>query len=185
MCIRDSFLSLFGGVVADRLPKGRILMGTQSVLMLQAFVIAGLTSSGLITITMVYVLALVRGAAQAIDMPTRQAFVFELVGPADVQNAVALNSAVFNGARIVGPAIGGVLVSTVGVAVCFWLNAVSFAPVLVALALLRSADLHPVARPEQAPLFRQLGEGFAYAARTPDVALILAMVAVIGIFGYN
>jgi len=177
--------SLFGGVLADRLPKARILMTTQSVLMLQAFVMAALTSSGHITITLVYLLALVRGTAESLDIPTRQAFVIELVGPADVQNAVALNSSVFNAARIVGPAIGGVLVATVGVAVCFWLNAVSFAPVLVALALLRSADLHPVARPEKAPLFRQLGEGFAYAARTPDVALILAMVAVIGIFGYN
>lgn len=179
------FLSLFGGVLADRLPKGRIIMATQSVQMLQAFTIAALTSSGLITITLVYVLALVRGTAEAIDMPTRQAFVFELVGPADVQNAVALNSTVFNGARIVGPAIGGVLVSTVGVAVCFWLNAVSFVPVLVALALLRPADMHPIPRPAKGRILRQLREGFRYAVNTPDVALILGMVAVIGTFGYN
>lgn len=179
------FLSLFGGVLADRLPKVRIIMATQSVLMLQAFVIAAFTSSGLITITLVYVLALVRGAAQAIDMPTRQAFVFELVGPADVQNAVALNSSLFNGARVVGPAIGGVLVSTVGVAACFWLNAVSFVPVLIALALIRPAEMHPVTRPAKGRVLRQLGEGFRYAVSTPDVALILGMVAVIGTFGYN
>lgn len=179
------FLSLFGGVLADRLPKTRILMTTQSVQMLQALTIAALTSTGLITITFVYILALVRGAAEAIDIPTRQSFVFELVGPADIQNAVALNSTLFNAARIVGPAIGGVLVSTVGVAVCFWLNAVSFIPVLIALALLRPADLHPVPRPAKGRIFRQLGEGFRYALSTPDVALILGMVAVIGAFGYN
>jgi MFS family permease len=177
--------SLFGGVLADRLPKRRILMTTQSILMLQALAMAVLTSGGWITITLVYALALLRGAAESLDIPTRQAFVIELVGPADVQNAVALNSSQFNVARIVGPAIGGVLVSFVGVAVCFWLNSVSFVPVLVAYSVMRVADLHPVETAPKAPLFRQLGEGFTYAARTPDVALILAIVAVVGTFGYN
>lgn len=179
------FLSLLGGVLADRLPKIRIIMATQSVQMLQALTLATLTSTGLITITLVYILALVRGAAEAIDIPTRQSFVFELVGPADIQNAVALNSSLFNAARIVGPAIGGVLVATVGVAVCFWLNAVSFVPVLIALALMRPADMHPVTRPAKGRVLLQLGEGFRYAVSTPDVALILGMVAVIGAFDYN
>ncbi len=177
--------SLFGGVLADRLPKRRILAVAQVVMMLQALTLAVLTSTGLITMGLVYILAFVRGTAEAVDIPTRQAFVLELVGPGDVQNAVALNSTQFNTARIVGPAIGGILVSTVGVAACFWLNAVSFIPVLVSLALMRPGDLHAVPRPHQAHFVRQLGEGFRYAARTPDVALVLGMVAVIGTFGYN
>ena len=177
--------SLFGGVLADRLPKRRILMTTQIVLMVQALAMAVLTSTSLITMTLVYALALVRGVAEAIDIPTRQAFVPELVGPDDVQNAVALNASQFNAARIVGPAIGGVLVSTVGVAVCFWVNGLSFLPVLASLALLRSADLHPVKRAVGAGVLRQVGEGLRYARRTPDVALLLGMVAVVGMFGYN
>ncbi|MHB0979255.1 MAG: MFS transporter [Thermoleophilia bacterium] len=178
-------LSLFGGLLADRLPKRSLLVATQSVLMVQAFALAALTSAGAITMSLVYALALVRGVAEAVDIPTRQAFVVEMVGPADVQNAVALNSSQFNVARILGPAVGGVLVSTVGVAVCFWLNAVSFVPVLAAFALLRSADLHPGPRSARAGVVRLLGDGFRYAARTPDVALILGMVAFIGAFGYN
>lgn len=177
--------SLFGGVLADRIPKRRILLVAQSVLLVQALVLASLTSAGAITVTFVFALAAIRGIAEAADLPTRQAFVMELVGPADVQNAVALNSTLFNTARIIGPAIGGVIISTMGVAVCFWLNVVSFVPVLVGLALMRPRELHPVARPRRGPIFRQLGEGVRYATRTPDVALILGLVAVIGTFGYN
>lgn len=177
--------SLFGGVLADRIPKRRILLVAQSVLLVQALILAVLTSAGAITVTLVFVLAAIRGIAEAAELPTRQAFVMELVGPADVQNAVALNSTLFNTARIVGPAIGGVIISTLGVAACFWLNTVSFVPVLVALALMRPQEFHPVVRPRHGPVFRQLGEGIRYAARTPDVALILGLVAVIGTFGYN
>lgn len=177
--------SLFGGVLADRIPKRRILAAAQSVLLLQSLVLAGLTSAGAITVTFVFVLAAVRGIAEAADLPTRQAFVMELVGPADVQNAVALNSTLFNTARIIGPAIGGVIISTSGVAACFWLNTVSFVPVLVAFALMRPQEFHPVSRPRRGSMFRQLGEGIRYAARTPDVVLILGLVAVIGTFGYN
>jgi MFS family permease len=177
--------SLFGGVLADRVPKRRILMVAQSVLLVQALALAVLTSAGTITVTLIFVLAAIRGIAEAAELPTRQAFVMELVGPDDVQNAVALNSTLFNTARIVGPAIGGLIISTMGVAACFWLNTVSFVPVLVALALMRPREFHPVARPRQGPVFRQLGEGIRYAARTPDVALILGLVAVIGTFGYN
>jgi len=179
------FFSLFGGVLADRFPKRRILLVAQSVLLAQALVLAALTSAEAITVTLIFVLAAVRGTAEAVDLPTRQAFVMEMVGPADVQNAVALNSTLFNTARIVGPAIGGLIISTMGVAACFWLNAVSFVPVLMAFVLMRPQEFHLVSRPRRGPVFRQLGEGFRYAGRTPDVALILGLVAVIGMFGYN
>lgn len=177
--------SLFGGVLADRIPKRRILVVAQSLLLVQALALAALTSAGTITMALVFILAAVRGLADAAEMPTRQAFVVELVGPADVQNAVALNSTLFNTARIVGPAIGGVVISTLGVAACFWLNAASFLPVLVSLALMRPREFHPVARPGSGSVMRKLGEGIRYAAHTPDVALILGLVAFIGTFGYN
>ena len=178
-------LSLFSGVVVDRFPKRSLLLVTQSVMLVQALVLAGLTSAGLATVGLIYLLSGIRGVADALDMPTRQSFVVEMVGPQDVPNAVALNSTMFNIARIAGPALGGVLVATVGTAICFYVNAASFLAVLVALVLMRTADLHSVAPRRDGRVLPELVEGLRYARRTPDVFLIIITLGFLGTFGYN
>src|SRR3954468_14284370 len=117
---------LFGGVVADRFPKRQLLLFTQSVMLIQAMLLAYLTWTGQIQLWHLYVMALVLGVMNALDNPARQTFVSELVGVEDLPNAVALNSMVFNVARLLGPAFGGVTIALAGVAGCFFLNALSF-----------------------------------------------------------
>src|SRR3712207_3967703 len=131
--------SLFGGVLADRVSKRRLLVCTQAIMGLQALAFAILISSGQIQLLQVYFLAAVLGIANALDNPTRQAFVVELVGQGDLPNAVALNSMVFNSSRIVGPAVGGLLIATVGLAGCFYLNAASYLAVIAGLLLMNPA----------------------------------------------
>jgi MFS family permease len=176
--------SLFGGVLADRVPKLRLLLITQAVLLAQATALALLTWTGQIQLWQIYVLALVLGTANAIGNPTRQAFVRDLVGPDDLPNAVALNSAQFNLSRIVGPALAGLLITVVGVVGCFMLNALSFLGVIGALLRLRPTQRETVA-PARGTVLGQIGEGIRYALTTPDVALVVLLMAVIGTFGYN
>lgn len=178
-------LVLVGGVVADRLPKRRLIIITQSVMLAQASALALLTATGHMTLPVLYALAAVLGAASALDNPARQAFVKEMVGPDDVPNAVALNSIVFNTARLTGPALGGLTIAAVGVSGCFTLNALSFLAVLIALLKMRSDDLYDVPSPARGKLLNQISEGVRYAVRTPDIAVVLIMMAVIGTFGYN
>lgn len=177
--------ALFGGVLADRIPKRRLLLITQAILLVQTIVLAVLTSTGLISMAAIYVLSAVRGLADALDGPVRHSIVVELVGPQDVGNAVALNSTMFNVARIVGPALGGMVVAVAGIAACFYLNALSFLGVLVALSLMRPAEFFEVPRPVRGPLLGQVREGLRYALTTPDVALILIVLFGVGTFGYN
>ena len=125
---------LFAGVLADALPKRQTLIATQAVMMVLAIVLAGLTASGVVTVAMIVALAALLGCANAVDMPVRQAFAVEMVGREDIGNAVALNSAMFNGARIVGPAVAGLTIGAVGVAAAFAINAASFLAVIVGLA---------------------------------------------------
>src|SRR5881227_3119265 len=139
-------LSLFGGVLADRLPKRRVLLFTQSFAMLQAVVLWILVASGHIQIWEVLVLASLLGLTNSVDMPTRQAFVVEMVGREDLPNAIALNSSVFNMARVVGPGLGGLIIAFLGIAPLFLLNAISFVPVIVGLALIRMSELHALAQ---------------------------------------
>src|SRR5665213_3517050 len=117
-----TLLTLFGGVLADRLPKRTVIICTQTVAALQAFVLAFLVLTNLIQVWQIYIVALVLGIVNAFDNPTRQAFVVEMVGPTQLQNAIALNSSLFNAARIIGPAVGGVVISTVGIGQAFLLN---------------------------------------------------------------
>src|SRR5581483_8442004 len=120
------FLSLFAGVWVDRLRKHRVLIVTQTLALIQSLALAILTLAGNIQLWQIYVLALVLGAINAVDNPARQAFVMEMVGRENIVNAVALNSAQFNGSRLVGPAIGGLIIAAWSVGVCFLVNAVSF-----------------------------------------------------------
>ena len=144
---------LWGGVVADRVPKRTLLLVTQAVAMVLAAVLAGLTFTGVVSarepalgLVIVGILALALGTVQAFDAPARQAFVVELVGKRHLLNAISLNSSIFNGARIVGPAIAGVLIATVGVPICFAINSLSFLPVLGCLYFIdsrpRTVTLH-------------------------------------------
>jgi MFS family permease len=178
-------LSLVAGVIADRFPKRRLVFVIQAVATAQAALLAALTLSGQIQLWQVYALAVVLGVVSAFDMPTRQSFVGELVGREDLQSAISLNSSVFNGARIIGPGVGGVIIAIWGVGWCFALNAVSFLAVLVSLLLLRSDRFFLLKRPARAPLWKQLGDGIRYAFGKPQLTFPLLLLAVIGTFGYN
>lgn len=177
---------LFAGVIADRVPKRNFLLATQSLAMAQALTLAALVWTDTVELWHVYVLALVLGLANAFEQPTRQAFVVEMVGREDLVNAVALNSGMFNGARLVGPAIGGMLIAAVGLKWAFLLNGLSFIAPITALLMMNLAALHAVAsRRAQGNPLTQLREGLSFAFRTPAVLLIIILVAIIGTFGYN
>ncbi len=185
-------LSLFGGVLADRLPKRKVLLFTQSFAMLQAVLLWALVASGQVHIWHVLVLAALLGLTNSVDMPTRQAFVVEMVGREDLTNAIALNSSLFNMARIVGPGIGGLIIAWLGVAPLFLLNAISFIAVIIGLALINMDYLYAQARRANVNLdivkqstLQSLREGLSYVIRTPSVLLIIAVVGVISLFGIN
>ncbi len=178
-------LSLFGGVLADRVPKGRFLLATQATMALQALILAILVSTGQVQLIHVYILAAILGIANALDGPARQSFVIELVGRDDLPNAVALNSTIFNVSRIVGPAVGGVVIAAFGVAGCFYLNAFSFLAVISGLLMMDPQRFFAGQPSRGGRVLGQIGEGLGYAATTPDAALPLLLMAVLGTFGYN
>ena len=178
------FLSLVGGALSDRLPKRRVIAATQSILMAQAFVLAALVWSGRVRYWQVALLAAIYGVVNAMDMPARQAYITDLVGRDDVPNAVALNSAVFNGARVVGPALAGLLVARFGEAVAFLLNGVSFLAVLAALATIRNPG-QPDATHRRGGIVEELGGAVSYAAHTPRVAFTLSMLVAVSLLVVN
>jgi MFS family permease len=176
-------LGAYGGLLVDRLDKRRLLMTTQTAAALLALATGLLVASGAIRIWMVWLAALLLGCVNSLDNPGRQAFASELVGPGDVGNAVALNNAVATAARAFGPALGGVLIATVGVASCFLVNAGSYLSVLAALAAMRIAELHKDTRAPRAA--RQVRAGFIHAWRTPALRLVLLMLALTSTLGFN
>jgi len=172
-----------GGAIADRLSKRRVLMLTQTVLMLQACVLTVLVWTGHVRYWHVAVLSTVYGLAQSIDMPTRQAFVTDLVGKSHLMNAIALNSAMFNAARLVGPAVAGLLIARYGLAQAFLLNALSFMAVIGALATLRTEGApHPSTR---ATFTERIRGGLRYAATTPLIRFILTLLLSVSVFVLN
>ncbi len=180
-----TLLTLFGGVLADRLPKRKVVFCTQTVAALQALLLAVLVLTNTVQLWHIYALALLLGVVNAFDNPTRQAFVVELVGKEHLQNAIALNSSLFNSARVIGPAIGGIVITAVGIGQAFLFNGLSFIPLIVGLLFLRPGQFYAVPQPQRGNIFRQLGAGVRYAAGTPEVLLILMTMAVMGTFGYN
>ena len=182
-----TFLVLFAGVIADRVPKRRFVMFTTSLAGAQALVLGLLVLAGVVELWHVYVLALVLGLANALEQPTRQAFIVDIVGKKDLMNAVALNSGMFNGARLVGPAIGGVAIAAFGVEVAFLFNAASFLAVLVALFLMQPSEFHQEQRRATAAgnAMRELREGISFVLHTPATLLIVILGATLGTFGYN
>lgn len=180
-----TLLTLFGGVLADRLPKRAVIVCTQSVAAVQALLLAGLVLSGRVQVWHIYLLALVLGVVNAFDNPTRQAFVVEMVGEEHLQNAIALNSSLFNSARVIGPALGGIVISAIGLGQAFLVNGLSFLPVIAGLLLMRPQEFNARPQPQRGNVFGQLAEGVRYAVGTPEVLLVLIAVGVLGTFGYN
>ncbi len=181
---------IFAGVIADSWPKRRLLLATQITKMVLAFIVFLLVVTGAIQIWMLVLLALALGIANAVDMPVRQSFGIEMVGREDMANAVALNSAMFNGARVIGPAIGGIVIATVGIAPAFLFDAVSFLAVIVGLLLMREEDLlGSGVRPQRPSSFaavrESLREGLSYVRTTPIVLLATVTVGVVSTVAMN
>jgi len=182
-------LGLFGGIVADALPKRQTLIATQIVQMVLAFILFALTQAGVVEVWHILVLAILLGVTNAVDMPTRQAFSVEMVGHEDIQNAVALNSAMFNGARIVGPAVAGFAIDLFGIPIAFLLNGLSFLAVIVAYAVMREDDLHSPAHYSRPKTVRAVGEtladGLRYCWRSPMLLLPIVVIGLVSTFGMN
>jgi MFS family permease len=174
------FMSAFGGTISDRVDRRRMLVVTQSLSMLQAAILATLTLLHIVQVWEVIVLAASMGLINAFDVPTRQAFTIEMVGREDLRNAIALNSVMFNLARIVGPGAAGLLVALAGEGICFALNAISYGAVLTSLLLMHVAPR--VIRKQGHPL-RELQAGAAYAWNSPAIRVSLLLVAVSSCFG--
>jgi MFS family permease len=180
---------LFGGVAADAVPKRPALMFTQSAAGVLALVLGLLVVAGHVQVWQVLVLALLLGVVNAFDMPIRQSFVVEMVGRDDVASAVALNSALFNAARIVGPAIAGIVIGLVGLGPCFLINAASYVAVVAGLAMMRPSELHGHA-PSRVPrsmrsIIDQLTEGLRYVRHTPVILLPIALVGIVSTAAFN
>ncbi|WP_043226798.1 MFS transporter [Streptomyces sp. NRRL F-5193] len=174
---------LYGGVIADRYPKRRLLLVSQAALGLCGLALAVLTLSGQVQVWHVYLIAFLLGMVTVVDNPARQSFVSEMVGPDQLRNAVSLNSANFQSARLVGPAVAGVLIAGVGSGWAFLINGLSFLAPLAALWLMRTSELHKV---ERAPRGKgQLREGLRYVAGRPDLIWPIVLVGFIGTFGFN
>jgi MFS family permease len=172
------FLGPYGGVIADRLSKRKILYFTQSLSGILALILGVLVATGLVKVWMVYILAFCLGMVTVFDNPTRQTFYMELVGPDNLRNAVTLYSTLVNLARIIGPAIAAGLIAAFGLAPCFIINGISYAAVVIMLAMMRTNEL--LTTPPVPSSKGQLQEGFKYVAATPVLGSTLLMMAIIG-----
>jgi MFS family permease len=174
-------LAPLGGVIADRLNRHRVLIATQSTMMVLAFVLAALTLGGVVHEWHIFFLATLLGIANAFDIPARQAFLAETVSREDIVNAIALNSSMLNGARIVGPAIAGLIVAAFGEGWCFLLNALSYIAVIGALLVMRvDAVPHPEAH---VSAWESIVEGFAYSWNTKPVRALLLLLGLVSLMG--
>ncbi|MFE6000542.1 MFS transporter [Streptomyces sp. NPDC056454] len=174
---------LYGGVIADRLPKRQILLVSQAMLGLCGIALAVLTLSGVVEVWHVYLVAFLLGMVTVVDNPARQSFVSEMVGPAQLRNAVSLNSANFQSARLIGPAVAGVLITTVGSGWAFLLNGLSFLAPLIGLLMMRTSELHASVRVPRAK--GQLREGLRYVRGRPELIWPIVLVGFVGTFGFN
>jgi MFS family permease len=173
----------WGGLVADRVDKRRLLVGTQAAAGVLALVLGTVAALGVVQLWMIYVLALGLGAVNALDNPARRAFVVEMVGAEHVSNAVSLSSAMFMAARVIGPAIAGLVIAGFGVSWCFFANGVSYSAAVIAFLAMRENEFFSV---EPVPKRKgQLREGLRYAWSTPALRLVLVLTAVIGTLAFN
>jgi MFS family permease len=176
-------IGAWGGVLADRIPKRRLLIATQALMAIPALGLFAVTATGVVAPWMVYLAVFAMGSINAVDNPTRQSFVIEMVGPDRVVNAVSLNSVIVQAARIVGPAFAGILIATVGVVPCFALNALTFVAMILALWGMDPGRLHAEPRAEQQP--GAIRAGLRYVLRTPELMVPLALMALVGTLGFN
>jgi MFS family permease len=180
---------LFGGVIADQLPKRKTLIATQTTAMLLAFALFALTATHVVQVWHVMVLGAMLGISNAFDMPARQSFAVEMVGRDDVANAVGLNSALFNASRILGPAAAGLLIGATDISIAFLINGISFIAVIVSYLAMRDSELRPmpaIVRPRTwAAVIENLAEGARYVRQTPLVLLSVAIVGLVATFGMN
>ena len=183
-------LGLFGGLIADGLPKRRTLVVTQAIAAVLSLLLFALTVTGMVQVWQIVLLAAIGGVRTAVDLPTRQAFAVELVGREDIGNAVALNSALFNGARVVGPAIAGIVIGLSGVSLAFLIDGVSFVAVLAGLLLMREDELRrgAIAAPRPATAraaLTTIADGLRYVRQTDLVLLATVVVGMVSLFGLN
>jgi MFS family permease len=174
-------ISPVGGHVADRQNRHRVIVATQVLSMILALLLAWLTLAGRIRIWEVFVVATLLGTVNAFDIPARQSFLVEMVGKEDMINAIALNSTVFNAARLAGPAVAGILVSKIGEGWCFFANGVSYVAVIAGLLMMRVAPFRPT--PAETSALRNIRDGFAYVVRTGPIRSLMIMLAVLSFFG--
>jgi len=172
-------LALWGGSISDRFPRRTVILVTQSVMLIQALLLAVLTWTGIVKVWHVYLLALLLAAAQAVDMPARQAFTVDMVeGKEDLTNAIGLNSAIFNGARALGPALAGGAVAATGEGTAFFINGLTFVAVIVSLALMRNLP-QPLAKPHsEATLKGHMVEGVRFVLKQQAILVLISLVAV-------
>jgi MFS family permease len=176
-------IGAWGGLLADRIPKRRLLIATQALMAIPAIGLFAVTATGIVTPWMVYLAVFAMGSVNAVDNPTRQSFVIEMVGADRVVNAVSLNSVIVQAARIVGPALAGILIATVGVVPCFAINALTFVAMILALWRMDPERLHapPPAKHERGAI----RAGLRYVRRTPELLVPLALMALVGTLGFN
>ena len=177
------FFGAWAGVIADRFDKRKILLATNITGAVLSLTLGILTVSGLVTLWMVIVIALLLGLVTALDNPTRQTFTMEMVGRERLTNAVSLNTATFTIARIAGPAIAGILITTIGIGECFLVNTISFIPITIALLRMDKSELRPGEAVERKP--GQIREGLRYVASQPALKTLLIMMAIVGTLQYN
>ena len=177
--------SLVVGVFVDRFDPRRTVLATQASHMVLASIMAAITLSGVVEPWHVYVLAFLAGTVQVLDAPARQQLTYRMVGRNELQNAVALNSSVFNASRIYGPAVAGVLIAAFGAGICFAINAVSFLAVLVGLLMMRPSEFFGAIRASRVRMVHGIREGFRYAIRSREILLVLVLVLVISTFCLN
>ncbi|MGB9781013.1 MFS transporter [Caldanaerobacter sp.] len=177
--------SLFAGVIVDRFPKRKLILFTQSSFAVTSFILATLTALKLINYWQIMILALINGFLNTIDVPARQSFIIDLVGKKDLMNAIALNSAVFNAARIVGPAIAGILIGKLGYAVCFYLNSASFIAVILGLLFITVEGITPKLTNVKTKIIEDLKDGIIYIKNTPIILHTILMIAILSTFSMN
>jgi MFS family permease len=180
-----TILGLFAGVVVDRVDARRAVIVTQTAQMFLAVAMAAIAVAGVAQPWHVYVIAFLNGALLVFDAPSRQALTYRMVGRSELSNAVALNSSLFNAARIFGPAVAGVLIAAVGVGWCFAVNALSFVAVLAVLLSLRVSEFHPLVREGRPQIFRGAREGLSYAVHDRRKLIVLSLVVVLSTFCFN
>ena len=180
-----TLFGLFAGSVVDRFETRLLVIWTQAAAMLVSAALAFVSLTGTASLPVVYILATIGGIAVVLDAPGRQSLTFEMVGPRELPNAVALNSGLVNASRIVGPALAGIIIAVAGVGLCFIVNTISFLAVLAALLLMRTDELFPVAADRTVTLLKGTREGLAFAWHDRQVRVVLVVMTCVGLVGFN